>query len=98
MTDPSLTGVWRADPSDAEGRRRFGDTTLDVRPDGSLIYMSHGQMKDQISLLTYRVVAPGWIETDQPSSPRAERTGYAICGRRLTLISDGDAVSYLRVD
>jgi hypothetical protein len=37
-TNPLLIGTWRADSSDSSSRERYGDTTLEFRPDGKLIY------------------------------------------------------------
>src|SRR5688572_27590514 len=46
-----LLGRWRSDATDSDGIRIMGLATLEFRPDGTLIYTSHGEDKDEIIFL-----------------------------------------------
>lgn len=93
-----LIGVWRSDPTDVAGLARFGDTTLDFRADGTLVHTLHEESKEHISLLTYRILGEVWIETDQPTRPRRERTRYRVSDRHLSLELGGETANYVRVE
>jgi hypothetical protein len=92
-----LLGTWVVALDEADARKRFGEVKMEFRPGGSLCYTISGKEKDQIIMLRY------WIEdhtivTDQPSSPRTERTAF-----RFTEVGDlvlefhGKPVRYVRV-
>jgi len=92
-----LLGTWRSDPMDVAGARSYGDVTLKFLADGTLLYMIHEHDRDQVMRLTFRV-EPGFILTDQPSQPRAERTAYEFTvDGKLILTFSGEKSSYVRV-
>jgi hypothetical protein len=77
MTDEEsvLIGTWRTDPNDHWSLDAYGDVSLCFEKEGRLVYSIHLPDRKQIMLLTY------WIDgnclvTDQPSSPRKERTEF----------------------
>jgi hypothetical protein len=93
-----LIGVWRTDPTDTAALARFGDTTVDFQKNGTLVYTIHKGSEDQVMLYTYREVAPGVIETDEPSHPGRERARYQISpsGYRMTLQLGQETAEYIR--
>jgi hypothetical protein len=72
---PQLIGTWRTDPNDQWSLREYGDVSLRFEKDGTLFYTVHLPIKAQIMRLTYRVDGNRLV-TDQPSSPREERTEF----------------------
>ena len=91
-----LLGTWTSDPEDEEGRLEFGQTTIEFDEDGKLTYTVHEPGTDQKMFLIFRVEGQTLI-TNQPSSPREERTIYAI-GQdgKLTLWFGGKRAVYVR--
>jgi hypothetical protein len=79
MTDEGvqLVGSWRTDPSDASSLREYGDVSLRFEKGGKLVYTVHLPNREQIMHLTYRVDG-NWLVTNQPSSPREERTEFCF--------------------
>lgn len=91
-----LLGIWHSDPADHLGRRLMGAATLEFRDDGVLVYTSHEALSEQVSLLTYRL-EDGQLVTDQPSSPKVERTQVWLSSDgQLILEYDGIPVRYVR--
>lgn len=91
-----LLGTWTSDPEDHEGIREFGRTTLEFEEDGQLTYTVHAEGKDQKMFLSFRVEG-GTLITDQPSSPREERTAYSVGpDGKLTLWFGGQRSVYVR--
>ena len=87
-----------SDPEDQEGVREFGRATLEFEEDGQLTYTVHATGKDQKMFLTFRVES-GVLVTNQPSSPREERTAYSISPKgQLTLWFGGHRSIYVRAD
>ena len=70
-----LLGTWRTDPNDRSSPREYGEVSLRFEKDGILVYTVHLPNKEQIMRLTYRVDG-NTLVTDQPSSPREERTEF----------------------
>lgn len=94
----ALLGTWISDPQDIEGAREFGRATLEFEGDGQLTYTVHADGKDQKMFLTFRVKG-GLLVTDQPSSPREERTPFTIGpDGKLTLWFGGQRSVYVRQD
>ncbi len=92
----ALLGTWTSDPEDIEGHREFGRATLEFEEDGQLTYTVHAEGKDQKMFLTFRVEG-GTLITDQPSSPREERTAYSIgADGKLILWFGGQRSVYVR--
>jgi hypothetical protein len=73
--NPDLSGCWRTDPNDGWSLREYGDVSLRFDKEGKLEYTIHLPDEDQIMLLTYRLDGECLV-TDQPSSPREERTEF----------------------
>jgi hypothetical protein len=57
------------------GVREYGDVSLRFEKNGALAYTVHLAKKEQIMRLAYRVDGTTLV-TDQPSSPREERTEF----------------------
>ena len=71
-----LIGQWRFLHTDKKAPDQSGVvTTFDKQ--GGVTYEIKSQEKTQIIKLTYRV-ENSWLITDQPSSPRVERTRFQI--------------------
>ena len=79
-----LIGRWTTDPNDNDLLGESGRVSLVFENDGKLTYIIHGEKKDEVIALTYRVEG-GVVITDQPSAPREERTAF-------TLTPDGNLV------
>ena len=93
-----LVGRWTIDPKDVESLQAYGQTTLVFGADGSLRYIVHGEKKDQVMLLRYRV-ENGVLITDQPSEPREERTRFILTPDGELLLQYGKVQSrYVRND
>lgn len=96
IEDNRLTGIWKIDPADNVGES-LESTTLEFTNDGMLLYTVHEKNRDQIIRLTFRIEQPGIIVTDQPSSPREERTGFEFTSDdTLVLEFEGKKTRYLR--
>ncbi len=92
-----LIGTWKSDPSDVVGIQTYGNLTLKFGADGTLLCTVHEADRDQIMRLTFRV-EPGFLITDQPSKPHAERTRCAISSDVKLLLTFGSQESrYVRV-
>ncbi len=92
-----LLGRWRLDQGDKGAVERYGNTRLEFREDGTLLYTIVGSQKDEIAVLRFRVEG-NVLVTDQPSAPREERTQFDIgADDRLFLNDDQGGAHYLRV-
>jgi len=92
----SLVGTWVVDRTDTRALAELGDVVLEFQDDGRLTYTIRGQTTDQIILMQYKVEGDV-IVTDQPSSPRVERTAYALSpDGTLTLEFGGVAYRFRR--
>jgi len=74
-----LLGAWRTDPNDQWSLAEYGDVTLRFEENGTLVYTVHLPDKVQIIRLSYHVEG-NCLVTNQPSSPRAERTEFSFVG------------------
>ena len=95
-----LIGTWVSDPEDQGGVQEFGHATLEFEEDGQLTYTVHAEGKDRKRILfsVFRVEGDTLV-TNQPSSPREERTAYSFDpGGRLTLWFGGQRSVYVRGD
>jgi hypothetical protein len=90
-----LLGLWVTDPEDRTAVSEYGRISMDFRPDGQLIYTIFEQGKRQVMLLVYQIDGNVLI-TDQPSSPREERTRFEIRGDTLTLFYADHQSTYRR--
>ena len=74
-----LIGLWRIDPDDRDALAIYGNVTMKFDRENRLRYMIHKPGKAEVIFLTYRIEGC-WLVTDQPSSPREERTAFYIDG------------------
>ncbi|WP_205478796.1 hypothetical protein [Sphingomonas arenae] len=94
-TGHELLGRWKVDPTDTAAVEAYGDAALEFDERGNLIYIVKGQEKDQIILLTYRVVGNVLI-TDQPSHPDRQSTHFKVSGDALDLTFGGQPARFRR--
>jgi hypothetical protein len=90
-----LLGLWVTDPDDLASLREYGRASMDFQPDGQLTYTIFQEGKRQVMLLVYRVQGNVLI-TDQPSSPREERTRFEIRDDTLILFYEDHQSTYVR--
>jgi len=91
----TLEGCWKIDPTDDAAVAAFGMATLEFGKDGRLTYSVDEGERRQIILLTYKVEGQTLV-TDQPSSPRQERTRFALEGDILHLELGGVPARFRR--
>lgn len=92
-----LSGTWRLDATDRDGRQTYGDVTLKFGKDQSLLYIVHESDRDQTARLAFHL-EPGFIVTDQPSAPHQERTAYEFTEDGKLILTLGQERSrYIRV-
>lgn len=82
-------GTWETDALDRESLRKFGRVTLEIKVNGRLIYTIHEQNKEQKIFLKYGT-ENGTLVTDQPSTPREERTPYSITPDGKLVLTHGN--------
>lgn len=94
--DSQLFGKWRLQHSQ-QNLPAAEDTVAEFSPDGALTYSITNDGKTGIIKMTYRVEG-GFIFSDQPSSPREEKTAYRIDpDGSLILIYDSQPSRFLKV-
>ena len=94
--DARLFGTWRLQQS-KQDLTAAEETVAEFSPDGNLTYSITQGGKTGIMKMTYRVEG-GFILSDQPSSPREEKTEYRIeSDGSLVLIYDAQPSRFLRV-
>ncbi len=93
-----LVGRWSTDPEDIESLQAYGRVTLVFGAEGSLRYIVHGEKKNEIMILKYRL-EDGVLITDQPSAPREERTPFVLTPDGKLVLSYSQVQShYVRDD
>ena len=95
-----ILGSWCTDPKDQWSLREYGKVSLDFSENGALVYTIHLPDKDQIMRLSYRLEG-NTLVTDQPSSPREERTEFffASDGRlALSNVAPNPPTFYIRMN
>jgi len=91
-----IIGEWTVDTTDRKAVAELGNVHLVFTSEGELIYTIRYPHKDQIIKLEYWMKG-GTIFTDQPSSPRVERTKFEVTGEGvLTLLYKGDSYRFVR--
>ncbi len=88
-----LLGKWVSDPADKVARAEYGDTSLEFRANGDLIYTIYGATKDEIAILSYRICGDE-IVTSQLSYPREEVSKLAIDDQGAMTIEFGNVTSH----
>jgi hypothetical protein len=94
-TGTELLGRWMIDPTDTAAVEAFGDAALEFDERGNLIYIIKEAEKDQVILMTYRVVGDVVI-TDQPSHPDPQSTRFEVSGDALSLTFGGQPARFIR--
>ena len=94
-TDQQLLGSWHL--ASADPQLNMNDhVEMEFRPSGELIYAIDAGEKWQVMRLTYRVEGHHLV-TNQPSSPREERTEFNLDDRgALTLDYSGAKCTFVR--
>lgn len=91
-----LIGRWRIDPTDTAAVEQMGDVVLEFDDEGNLTYVVRAEARDQLILMTYRIDGDS-IVTDQPSSPRPERTKFDLARHDLLILwFEGASSRFLR--
>lgn len=91
-----LIGRWTTDPDDSDSLHESGRVSLVFGNDEKLTYVIHGENKDEIMVLTYRL-EDDMVITDQPSAPREERTAFTLTpAGKLILELGGIRSRYIR--
>lgn len=85
IEEKNILGVWKlvAGPHE-EGEKIY----LEFKPGNVLTHISETNGKKDIILLTFRI-EDEYLVTDQPSSPRIEKTIMALEDDKLTLKFEG---------
>ncbi len=86
-----LIGTWTSDST-----KELGDITLEFKPNGELVYSVKENNKKQIINLIYWLEGD-YIYTDQPSSPRIEKTLAKLKDNKLVLDYSGIETSYSKI-
>jgi hypothetical protein len=92
-----LVGRWRSDPAHYDTQINFGDTTMDFRENGELIYIIKTAEREQTVNLLYSIQGDQLI-TDQPSHPDRQSTLFNIEEDTLLLTYDGFTARYIRIN
>ena len=93
--DPRLFGKWLLQQSQQD-LPNADETVAEFSPEGALTYSITQDGKRSIMKMTYRVEG-GVIVSDQPSSPREERTEYRFEGDSLVLVFGGQVSCFGRL-
>lgn len=92
-----LVGRWVTDPTDTDAIKKYGRTTIVFSEDGDLTYIIHGDDRDQVIVMTYRI-DDSMLVTDQPSQPGEEHTQFMLTpDGKLVLDYGGDKSTYVRL-
>jgi hypothetical protein len=93
-SDARLLGVWQLESADV--RLEMNDhVEMEFRPNGELLYAIDLGSKWQLMRLVYRIEG-GELVTDQPSSPREERTAFYFENGAMVLDYDGAKCRFMR--
>jgi hypothetical protein len=95
--EAKLLGIWKTDPMDKKTQEIYGDTTLEIKDNGELIYNIYSGTTRQEIRLTYRVKGK-YLITNQPSHPHEETTEFFLQDNYLELFFDGVKSRYIRID
>lgn len=88
-----ILGLWLCTTDDVD---ELESTSIEFRRDATLIYTSRDEKKEQKIFLTYSIAGTEII-TNQPSSPREERTRFRLTNDgMLELWFDGRRTLYRR--
>jgi len=92
--DKRLQGIWTSDLNDEATKQSIGDVTITFTEDGKLIYDTHETDKTQRINMIYWT-SGDTIYTDQPSSPRQDKTQYSFPDKdQLVLAFSGQLTKY----
>ena len=92
-----LLGAWVTDPADETALREYGRATLEFAPGGQLTYIAHGDERDRISLLNYRVEGDCVVMESGPSVAPESRARFRVTRGGALVLSYGDRTArYVR--
>lgn len=93
--DSRLFSSWISDLTDETTARHLGDVTMTFTSSGLLTYKIKESDKVEIINMTFRTEEE-YIISDQPSSPRKERTRYCVDSEKLILELEGQQTKFLK--
>ncbi|WPU99898.1 hypothetical protein SNE26_28215 [Mucilaginibacter sp. cycad4] len=96
MKSNELIGTWKLDETNLEALEIYGNTSMEFKDNGELLYTVNEGDKKQHVFMTYEVQGNKLL-TDQPSSPKQETTQFAIVDNRLELYFDGVKSVFIRI-
>jgi hypothetical protein len=95
-SDKQLIGTWQSDLNDQDTKNAIGDVIMHFTIDGKLIYEINTSEKTQIMNLTFKT-KDGFIISDQPSSPRVEKTKYTLVEENYLILEfEGKQSKFIR--
>src|SRR6476661_11111019 len=94
--DKQLEGAWISDSEDEATKNNIGNVTMTFTKDGKLYYeIQEGEKLQRLNMVYW--TSGDTLYSDQPSSPRQERTKYKIEKEgRLTLEYEGTITKFKR--
>jgi hypothetical protein len=95
VTDSELLGRWQSDPSDEAITVKMGSIVQEFFPDGLLLYAARIGQKTVVMDLRYKLDGD-WLVTDQPSSPREERSKVAFTEDDRLVVGTDPPVFFIR--
>jgi hypothetical protein len=93
--DSRLFGNWTSDPNDETTKQTIGDVTMTFTPAGRLTYKIKELEKVQIINMSFWTEGE-YIISDQPSTPRKQRTRFSFEDEKLMLEFEGQKTTFLR--
>jgi hypothetical protein len=93
--DSRLFGNWTSDQTDEITKQTLGDVTMTFTPTGELIYKIEQSNRVQIINMTFWTEGE-YVISDQPSSPRKERTRFIFEDENLILEFEGQKTRFLK--
>lgn len=91
-----ILGRWVTDPEDVKSLEELGFVSMEFQPNGNLTYTIHGEEKEQVMFLTYRIEGDVLV-TDQPSSPKEERAPIRFTNEGKLIVRNGNSeFAYVR--
>lgn len=93
--DSRLFGTWISDQTDEITQQTLGAVTMIFTSSGELTYKIKESEKIQVINMTFWT-ENHYIVSNQPSSPRKERTRFILNDDRLILEFDGQKTRFLK--
>lgn len=94
----SLVGRWKLDSNNTESINEYGNTFIEFKDSGELIYTIYMDNKEQKIYMTYKI-EKDYIITNQPSSPQIEQTKYRVMADGILILYFNNIKSvYIKVE